>query len=461
MEYSVRALAGFAILFITSVTGFVHRINRVRQRKTNEALGRHHGCLPAPRLPNQRPWGIDRLVFRADAESRLMELFLFHFRQTGKTLEQRLLGTKAYGTIEPANFEAILSTQSAGNLELHHNQYGDLAIFKPAVDDLIGRLLAVKGVVDLQPLFLRLTEDSAKERGFAKAFNTAQRWVAKRFRLLDFYWIIDGREFRKACEEVHDFAEQLIDRNLSLGKREEGSLKKNSFLDAVTKSTSDRTVFRGQIINLIAGGRDTTACLLSWTIFLLIRHPRAMEKLRAEIAAASVACSTITRDTLKNISYLQNVLRESGLHCSINTRIASRNTALPVGGGLDGKSPVLIPKGSSVAFSIYSMHRQAESFGMNAELFCPERWEKHMPLHDNPVRAKRSYLPFHGGPRSCPGRDFAMAEAGYTVVRLLQRFPAIQLAPGERVALVGREKQDTTFFLSIRDGCNVRLGEGI
>ncbi|KAH6489480.1 hypothetical protein HBI55_162780 [Parastagonospora nodorum] len=117
--------------------------------------------------------------------------------------------------------------------------------------------------------------------------------------------------------------------------------------------------------------------------------------------------------------------------------------------------------GSSVAFSIYSMHRQAESFGMNAELFCPERWEKHMPLHDNPVRAKRSYLPFHGGPRSCPGRDFAMAEAGYTVVRLLQRFPAIQLAPGERVALVGREKQDTTFFLSIRDGCNVRLGEGI
>lgn len=51
-----------------------------------------------------------------------MELFLFHFRQTGKTLEQRLLGTKAYGTIEPVNFEAILSTQSEGNLEVAWNK---------------------------------------------------------------------------------------------------------------------------------------------------------------------------------------------------------------------------------------------------------------------------------------------------------------------------------------------------
>jgi hypothetical protein len=43
-----------------------------------------------------------------------MELFLFHFRQTGNTLEQVFLGTKAFGTIEPANMEAILSTKFKG-----------------------------------------------------------------------------------------------------------------------------------------------------------------------------------------------------------------------------------------------------------------------------------------------------------------------------------------------------------
>ena len=82
----------------------------------DQAIGESHGCLPAPRLPNQRPFGVDRLeqIFRADAESRLMELFLFHFRQTGCTLEQKFLGSKAYGTIEPANLEAIFSTNFKG-----------------------------------------------------------------------------------------------------------------------------------------------------------------------------------------------------------------------------------------------------------------------------------------------------------------------------------------------------------
>jgi hypothetical protein len=84
--------------------------------KADEAIGAHHGCRPPPRLHNQWPFGLDRLgqIFRADAESRLMELFLFHFRQTGSTLEQRFLGVKAYGTIEPANLEAILSTHAKG-----------------------------------------------------------------------------------------------------------------------------------------------------------------------------------------------------------------------------------------------------------------------------------------------------------------------------------------------------------
>ena len=53
-------------------------------------------------------------MFRGDRESRLMELFLFHFRQTGNTVEQVFLGISAYDTIEPANIEAVLSTKFKG-----------------------------------------------------------------------------------------------------------------------------------------------------------------------------------------------------------------------------------------------------------------------------------------------------------------------------------------------------------
>ena len=88
------------------------------KKQAHKLFAEQHGCLPAPRIQNQRPWGIDRLeqCFRGDGESRLMELFLFHFRQTGNTVEQVFLGTTAFDTIEPANLEAVLSTNFKGML---------------------------------------------------------------------------------------------------------------------------------------------------------------------------------------------------------------------------------------------------------------------------------------------------------------------------------------------------------
>jgi hypothetical protein len=51
--------------------------------------------------------------------------------------------------------------------------------------------------------------------------------------------------------------------------------------------------------------------------------------------------------------------------------------------------------------------------------------------------------------------DFALTEAGYTVVRLLQSFSTIKLPEGEVVELVGVEQQVTTLVVSIKEGCKV------
>ncbi|PSN61242.1 cytochrome P450 alkane hydroxylase [Corynespora cassiicola Philippines] len=476
-------------------------------------MGRSYGCLPAPRLPNHRPFGVDRLeqIFRADAESRLMELFLFHFRQTGNTLEQKFLGTKAYGTIEPANLEAIFSTRfndfgmgprravtypmfgdgiftqegldwkhSRDMLrpQLNHKNYENLEVFRAAVDDLIQIIHDRHGVIDLQPLFFRLTLDTTTaflfgesirslvtpekvgERTFATAFDTAQQWVTRRFRLLDLYWLVDGSAFRRACRDVHEFADQIIDRNLFSARSGNKNSDKYVFLDAISQRTADKSALRGQVINLLTAGRDTTACLLSWTSFLLVRHPQVMEKLRAEIAATCDGNSMFSREDLRRMTYLQNVLKETlRLYPSVpvNTRTATRTTVLPTGGGSDRKAPVLIPKGSAVAFSVYSMHRRPDLYGMDAELFRPERWGEDMPLQHDSTNYKWGYLPFHGGPRTCLGMDFALTEAGYTIVRLLESFGMIRLPGGEEKELVGAEKRKMTLVISIKQGCNVEI----
>ena len=165
-----------------------------------------------------------------------------------------------------------------------HKHYEDLTVFQDAVDDLIEAISKSGDIVDLQPLFFRLTldtttaflfgesvrslraPDTAGEQTFADAFNTAQEYVAKRFRLLDLYWLIGGSKFREACDNVHRFADRIIERNLSNHKVSSDLLEKQTFLDTVEKVLPDRSALRSQIINILVAGRDTTACLLSWTL---------------------------------------------------------------------------------------------------------------------------------------------------------------------------------------------------
>lgn len=90
----------------------------------------------------------------------------------------------------------------------------------------------------------------------------------------------------------------------------------------------------------------------------------------------------------------------------VNSRSALKTTGLPVGGGPDGKSPILIKKGLTVGYSPYVMHRQKKLYGSDANLFRPERWD---PNEENEVSLKNigwGYLPFNGGPRICLGRKF-------------------------------------------------------
>lgn len=59
-----------------------------------------------------------------------------------------------------------------------------------------------------------------------------------------------------------------------------------------------------------------------------------------------------------------------------NTREAVCDTILPLGGGMDGQSPMFVKKGTHVYYSVYSMHRREEFFGEKTEEYRPERWER-------------------------------------------------------------------------------------
>ena len=85
-----------------------------------------------------------------------------------------------------------------------------------------------------------------------------------------------------------------------------------------------------------------------------------------------------------------------------NGRVALEDKVLPLGGGLDGKSPAFVPKGKVLMWGTYALHRRPEIFGEDAAVFNPDWWL------DNPnqkaVRPGWGFLAFGGGPRVCIGR---------------------------------------------------------
>lgn len=106
------------------------------------------------------------------------------------------------------------------------------------------------------------------------------------------------------------------------------------------------------------------------------------------------------------------------------SRTAVCDTLLPAGGGDDESHPVLVKKGTTVVSNIYALHRRKDIWGDDADEFRPERWleGKRHPWH---------HLPFSGGPRTCLGRQMALTEAGYLLLRLVQKLQKVEAADDE------------------------------
>ncbi len=124
-----------------------------------------------------------------------------------------------------------------------------------------------------------------------------------------------------------------------------------------------------------------------------------------------------------------------------NEREAVRDTVLPLGGGKNGLSPVMVPKGTLVVYSLYAMHRRTDIFGPDADDFRPERWA------DDKLRPGWGYLPFNGGPRICIGQQYALLEVSYVVVRMAQEFRALKsgdLGPWEESLLLTLSSRNGT-----------------
>ena len=155
---------------------------------------------------------------------------------------------------------------------------------------------------------------------------------------------------------------------------------------------------RDEVMTLFVAGHETTANALDWAFYLLAQNPESEETLMTEIAALGGRPPTMA--DLARLPYSEWVMKEA-IRLYPPAAGATREPLHDI--SLGGYR---LPKGSNIAISTYTMHRNA-AFFPDPLRFDPERFS---PAREADI-PKHAYLPFGAGPRVCIGNTFAMMEA--------------------------------------------------
>ncbi|KAJ6461725.1 cytochrome P450 [Mycena sanguinolenta] len=274
---------------------------------------------------------------------------------------------------------------------------------------------------------------------FATAFQEAQTITSLRSRFgqhwpLREFWV---DELEKPMHIVREFLDPILQeavaKKRAMGQamedKESGDRQVQegeSLLDHLVNYTDDHTILRDELLNLTAAGRDTTAGLLTFTIYMLAEHPPVLAKLREEILCFVGPTTRPTYDNFRDMKYLRAVLNETlRLYCPVPFNVRTALQPILFRSSNNGP-PLFVPAGTRCAFSTILMHRRKDLWGPDALDFDPERFldeRLHQYLTPNPF----IFLPFNGGPRICLGQQFAYHEASFFLVRLFQTFSSVSL----------------------------------
>ncbi|KAF9571291.1 hypothetical protein BGW38_008658, partial [Lunasporangiospora selenospora] len=226
---------------------------------------------------------------------------------------------------------------------------------------------------------------------------------------------------------------------------DEKSVRHDNLLDHFLQHQAENGLstkyLRDMLLNFMVAGRDTTASLLTWTVWYLVNHPDVADKVYNEIMDVLGPTSSPEFDHIKKLKYQKQVLNEVlrlRPPVPLNSRQSVEEDILPNGH--------YIPPHTTITYSAYVTHRLPQFWGEDANKFDPDRWGPERSGSIKPFM----FVPFHAGPRICLGQNLAYTTAQVALTRLLQNFvfkPVTGFEP----------KQYFDLILFSRNGMEVRV----
>jgi cytochrome P450 len=229
------------------------------------------------------------------------------------------------------------------------------------------------------------------------------------------------RRFRRALHALDEIVHRLI-----AERRHDGGGANDLLallLERCDEETHERMTdgqLRNETLMLLLAGHETTANALTWTWYLLAKHPNVQQRLAAEVDEVLAGRAPDAAD-LPRLPYTAMVLMES-LRLYPPIWIMERRALAE-----DHIAGYVIPAGSSVVVSPYVLHRDPR-FWDHAEAFDPDRFTPQACARRDP----HCYLPFGLGQRLCIGNHFAFMEGQIIIAMITQEY-RLGLLPGHLI----------------------------
>lgn len=279
------------------------------------------------------------------------------------------------------------------------------------------------------------SQTSDNGRQYLATVRIVANQLVERFTNPQYWWDVifrrtsSGRKFYRAVSNLHEFSSKVIEERKqellgdpdhleAISKTEERMLEsKKPFLDILLvehlkRGSISLKEIREEVDTFMFEGHDTTSMGILWALHLIGYHPEVQKKLHEEIDRVVGEDGTdVSEEQLKNLAYLDMVLKESQRLCPSVPLISRRIT--------DEiwieKKPV--PVGSEVVIFSLILHRNPDVFPKPEE-FDPERFSAESSRNRHPY----AYIPFSAGPRNCIGQRFALLEEKILLVWILRRY---------------------------------------
>ncbi|KDQ58030.1 hypothetical protein JAAARDRAFT_34843 [Jaapia argillacea MUCL 33604] len=424
---------------------------------------------------NLRIFGVDQIITMDEDHSKFVIATGFHRFWRGTYQKERMESFLGNGIFNRDD-EMWKMHRGIARPFLARERISDFELFERHVQhtlSIISSASSGKLPVEAQDLYARFTLDTASEflfgqnldtlsgtlptpgkaslglkgsathdefGSFTQAFEACQQIITNRARIGYIWPLFElfGDKTAGPVKTIGRWLDPHVERAISDKIRMhkagvQSSVSEKTFLQHLADSTNDPVLIRDQLLSMLLASRDTTACLLTFVTYFMALHPEVTQKLRAEVLQHCGPTQAPTYEAIKSLRYMRAVINETLRlfpPVPLNVRESRAACALPLSDRTFGEpsGPLYMPGKTNIVYLPLLVQRNTALWGTDADVFDPERWLDPARLSiytSNPMM----YAPFSAGPRVCIGQQYALNEATYFLVRLLQQYDTFTLVP--------------------------------